>query len=215
MTRRLGVLLGFGVLPMVGVGCGGGSGKGGVCIGLDPCGGDIEGTWAIDSLCIQGDVIASVTASMNMPAACNGALKDFTFENPTGTVSYAGGYESANVTVATSVEMDINSACASALSGTPVTVDATLCSLLQGNLLGSNSPYSGATCTFGSGACQCALQGEEASTDVTGYTVSGHTITYTDGSAPADYCVSGTQLTESQVSPEYGDLKLIAKFHRE
>jgi hypothetical protein len=215
MTKGLGLRLGIGVLmTMMGIGCGGGSGSGGVCSGLDPCGGDIEGTWAIDSMCIAGDIVAAMSGDLGLPSACSGALTSFAFENPSGTITYAGGYETANLTITMSMAMTYNSACASAAAGTTVTVDATLCSLLQQDLLAS-SDYSSVACSFGGGACHCAVKGEQTSSGVTGYTVSGNTIEYTDGSDPMDYCVSGAQLTESQIAPDYANLKMIANFHRQ
>jgi hypothetical protein len=201
-------------MTMVGIGCGGGSGSGGICSGLDPCGGDIEGTWAIDSMCIAGDVVAAMSGGFGLPSACNGALKSFAFENPTGTITYAGGYETADLTVTMSMAMDYTSACASAMVGSAVTLDATLCDLLQQELLTSGN-YSSAACSFGGGACHCAVKGEQTSSGVTGYTASGHTIQYTDGSASMDYCVSGTQLTESQIATDYDNLKMIANLHRQ
>jgi hypothetical protein len=194
-------------------GCGGGSGSGS-CSGLAACGGVIEGTWAIDSMCIAGDVLGAMSSSMGLPSACSGVLKSFSFENPSGTLTYAGGNETANLSIGMRMEMAYNSACASAMAGTTITVDATICAAMQQQLQ-SDPTYSSATCSFSNGACDCVVKSQNTSTGVTGYTTSGSTIQYTDGSDPADYCVSDPKLTERQVSPDFGNLTMIANFHRQ
>jgi hypothetical protein len=196
------------------VGCGGGGGSGGTCSGLAPCGGALDGTWVMDSMCITGDIAAVMSADMGLPSACSNMVHSFAFENPSGTVTYGSGNETADFTITMSMEMLVTSACASALAGATVTMNAATCTSMQQSLL-SNGTYSSVTCGMAGSACQCAVKEDKASNGVTGYTVSGNSIQYTDGSDPMDYCVSGTKLTERQVSPDYGNLTMIANFHRQ
>ena len=214
MTKYLVVLIGLGAITMTAVGCGGGSGSGGTCSGVAPCGGTLDGTWAIDSMCITGDVVAVVTADMSLPSACSSMVSSFAFEDPSGTVTYAGGNETADFTVTMSMDMQITQACASALAGSAVTMNAAMCSSMQQSLL-SNGSYSSVTCSLAGSTCRCTAKQDKASSGVTGYTVSGNTIQYTDGSDPMDYCVSGATMTDRQVSPDYGNLTMIAKLHRQ
>jgi hypothetical protein len=211
-TVGMGGRIGTGGASTVGLGTGG---SGGVCNGFAPCGGTLEGTWQIDSMCLQGDINALMAAEMGMTGpACDQMIQSLTIQNPKGTVSYSGGVETSNLTMTLDMRMLITEACMSSMTGTTVTLSAAKCSAMEQSLV-SNGNYSTATCTFGSASCQCHLVGEQTSTSSTPYTISGNTIVYSDGSDPASFCVNGTTLTETGTSGTVGaGLAGVATFHR-
>lgn len=199
-------------------GKGNGSGGGGAagttitdsCGTFSACGGTIDGTWQLDNTCVSGDLTAAVTASLNLPSACNGLITSVT-QNVSGTVTFANGTSSNDVTVTVTETATYTSACLSAQSGQPTTLDATLCTSLETSLKNAITGQS-STCTFSGGTCNCSITVVNTDTSSSSYTISGHTIVPSDGSEPMDYCVTGTTMKTSFMSS--GGVIIYYSFHK-
>ena len=176
------------------------------------CGGAVDGTWQIDSTCVVGDVAAVVGAKLGLPPACNDAYKSGTTSS-TGTLSFAGGNKTDNVTTTTNLVAKITSACASAAIGTPMTLSAALCPLLQ-TALTDPSTGTTATCTFAGANCNCTVVRQTTSTAQAAYSMLGNSLTFTNGDNPMDYCVTGTSMTASQASTDLNGLTLVYTLHK-
>jgi hypothetical protein len=191
----------------------GGSSSGGTCGGAVACGGALDGTWQIDSMCVQGDWVATMGAQLGLPAACSGALRSVSIDHVSGTISYSAGTETANITMTVTVDFMYTQVCVAALSGTTGTLDASMCASFQQALL-SGGQFSQATCSYSNAGCRCVETGDQTTTNTTPYTVSGNNIVYSDGTEPMGYCVSGSTLTERQTSTDSPGVTMVATFHR-
>jgi hypothetical protein len=141
-------------------------------------------------------------------------FKSLAIQNPSGTVTYSGGTESADISVTLAFQVRVTQACATAIaSGTTVTLSASVCSGLQQSFA-TQSGVSSATCTYASGECQCQVNENKTSVTSASYTVSGTNIVYTDGDAPVGYCVSGDTLTEHGTFSGVSGITGIAILHR-
>jgi len=210
-TCGRGTLGGF-LCVLATAGCGGhtgADGSGAQCEGPAPCGGNLEGTWQVDSLCVEGDLAAALNALPGTPSACNTMVQSAS-EAFHGTVTYANGTETIDVTADVVMEVLYTPACYSATAGVPLSAGA--CSYQQQQLV-AQSGYT-AACQLEVGGCRCSASKQSQSTQVSSYTVSGSRITYTDGDDPMDYCVSGTTLTERQTAPDLGGLVAVLSLHR-
>jgi hypothetical protein len=191
-----------------------GGGNGGVCSGAVPCGGTLDGTWQIDSVCVQGDFSSVLSGQANLPAACSSGIKTVAIQDPTGTVTYSGGNEVLDISVTLDLQVSITQACASAVAaGTTVTLSTTVCPGF-GQYLVIIGGLSSATCTYASDECQCRLTKTQTSSTTAPYTVSGTDIVYGNGNAPVGFCVSGETLTERGAFTGISGLTGTATFHR-
>ena len=191
----------------------GGSSSGGTCSGAVVCGGALDGTWQIDTMCVQGDWAAAMSAQMGLPAACNGVLRSVAIDHASGTLSYSAGTETANITMTVTVDFLYTQACVATFSGVTGTLDANMCASFQQAIL-SDGQFSKATCSYSNAGCRCVETGDQKTSNTTLYTVSSNNIVYSDGSEPMGYCVSGSTLTELQTSTDYPGVTMVATFHR-
>ncbi len=193
--------------------CSSPSTRGGNCGATAACGGTLDGTWKIDSACIEGDLIAAMNASAPMPAACNGTYRSVTVV-PNGTVTYANGTETSSVTTTTTADLVLTSACVSALNNTAaITLTAATCTALQTSMTDS-SKGSSATCSFSGGNCNCTLIQSQTTNDAQPYTILGNSITYSNGDDPLDYCVSGSEMSATQVSKDLPGIMVVFVLHK-
>jgi len=117
----------------------------------------------------------------------------------TGTVTFANGMETDNLTQTINANVVYTPDCLSALVGYAATVSATACTTTLGPSLIAQG-FSSANCSFTGGNCACAVSSDTLlPTTPQAYVVSGNTITYSNGSTPIDYCVSGTTLTAREI----------------
>ena len=204
------------LLPALAVGCGGDTSSTGAapaCNAAAPCGGVLDGTWRIDGTCVEGNLAAAMTTEANVPPACGGLFQSANITT-VGTVTFANGMETDDVATKVAANIQYTSACASAVSGTTVALDAAACFALQQSLMDSGT-FSSAICFFSNGSCACSVSSQgETDTIPRAYAISGSRVTYADGSDPMDYCVSGTDLTLRQTSADLPDVTLIMTLQR-
>jgi hypothetical protein len=176
------------------LGCGGGDGGGGgipTCSAFTACGGDLKGKWAVDGICMEGDLEAAMAGMEELPAECGDMYKDISMKM-SGTVEFANGTQTSDVTMETKLKFTYTSACLSAMSGTSMTMTQALCDKAASSYDDGEGPT--VACSFTGGACACTMSMNKHEQSATGYTVSGNTFTTEDGD-DVEYCVSGTTLT--------------------
>ncbi len=204
---------GTSTITTTGTGTGTGTATGtGACNTPAACGGVVDGTWQIDSTCVDGNLLAAVSAQAGLPAACNGVYQSVSLTT-SGTVTFAGGTQTDNVTTTSNASTVFTSACYSAISGTPTTLTAASCTTLQSQMA---DPTTGstATCTFSGGNCNCTSIQTSTSTAQKAYTSSGTSLVFSNGDDPVDYCVSGTTMTVSQASTSLGGTTIVYTLHK-
>ncbi len=196
-------------------GCGG-SGKGSAttCNSPAPCGGALDGTWQIDSVCNEGDLAAAMASQQGLPAACSQVFESASMTG-TGTITLANGAQTNNVVQKIAATAVYTPECITALTQRSVTFSASICSALQQQLANS-SGVSQAACSLSGSNCTCSLAYEnQASSDPMSYTVSGNTVTYTSSEeAPLTYCVAGTTMTVSQAVNGLSGITLHIALHK-
>lgn len=180
------------------------------CTGVAPCGGVLDGTWQIDSSCTDGNLAAQINAGL--PAECSSMCESATISQ-SGTVTFANGVETPNVSTQVVLIQLYTSACLSAIDGAPITMTDSICSALQVSST-SGGTTTNATCSFSGGACLCVTISQSQTSAPIGYSASGTSITYSNGDSPTDYCVSGSQLTESQAFGTSAEVIVGLTLHR-
>jgi len=182
------------------------------CGSFSACGGSLDGTWQFDSACISGDIVAATAAQAGLPSACNGFLKSVQ-TTTTGTVTFASGTQTNNVTTTVLEGFVYTPACLSAEAGGTVAVTASVCTQLQTSITARLSG-STATCSFVSGNCNCSVTYVSTDTSTNTYTISGNTLVPSGSSDPLDYCVSGTTLRGSETSSSMSGITTYYTMHK-
>ena len=195
MERNLSFLIQSIVFSSIALGCGGNSGgNAGTCNAAAPCGGTLDGTWQMDSTCVEGDLAAYLAIIPGGPFPACTQVQTATAAMA-GTAAFASGIETDNLTITFDASVSYSPACVGTIGGTTTALDATACTGFQQTLL--NRQYvSTAACSFEGGDCACSVSLEvNAPAAPQAYTISGSRISYANGGTPLDYCVSGTTLT--------------------
>jgi hypothetical protein len=173
-------------------GCGGGGGGNmPTCGAFSACGGDIRGTWTFEGVCAEGDITSAMMDTSGLPPECSDIIKSFSLDI-SGTLTYANGTETSDVTMSMSTRALYSAACLSAEAGMPVTATQPLCDTISSGV--SSADGLTMTCTLASGGCDCNMTMSEHTQESDSYTVSGGTLIYSDGDT-LEFCVFGNKLT--------------------
>ena len=214
MTKHIRDAFGLALIVFAASSCGnsGDNNKGATCTMPAACGGTLDGTWQLDSLCIQGDLVAGENGNSGLPAACNTLYQSASYV-ASGTVTYANGTQTSNVTKTTSTEALYRQACVTAIFGVSATLDASMCTSLQQSNIDSGR-YTSVSCAYSSEGCRCELTSQSTDTSALSYTISGNRIVFTNGDPPLDYCVSGATMTFSvaYITPQ-GTITSVSTLH--
>jgi len=93
MERNLSFLIQSIVFGAIALGCGGNSsGSAGTCNVAAPCGGTLDGTWQMDSTCVEGDLIGYLTARLGSAFPTCSQIQTAN-ASMTGTVAFSSGNE--------------------------------------------------------------------------------------------------------------------------
>jgi len=159
------------------------------------CGGDPTGSWEIIAICVEGDLVAALDAELSsQQTACSSTFTAADL-SATGSVTYGAGSVGYKRHSEVVESIEYTPACTAALTS-GATLDATVCSQMQSNL--NKESGTQATCTFAGGNCKCSATVSQLSPTGASYTVSGSTITESDGSA-YDLCVTGTTMVQREL----------------
>jgi hypothetical protein len=176
---------------------GGGAGTGGfanqTCDTLSACGGDVEGVWTVEDLCVAD--AARIAGMSNDEPECEdlfvGAHTD-----GTGTATFSDGDASSSIVMTMDLHAVWTPACLSAVSGLQsVDIERTCTSLDRE--YAENPKFTGASCMIVAGNCDCIVSAESTLVLGSMYTLAGTQITFAGDSGPTDYCVRGDRLQMS------------------
>jgi hypothetical protein len=161
------------------------------CGQVQPCGGDIRGTWKTAGSCINPpEVLSKITAPLGLmcPAGSAPSLaRSSSNRSLSSTFNDDGTFDGTSVLTGTLV-VDVPASC----------LGGGACADLQAALQPLVSPSTGfiaATCT-GTATCTCDITNGGISHMTGTYTTSGSVLEITSGGAvtDTDYCVSGSFL---------------------
>jgi hypothetical protein len=193
------VLMAGSALFQLGCGSGGGGGSIPTCsASFQGCGGDLTGKWAIDGICLEGD-IRSAMSNSEVPAECSDMIKDVSTQM-SGTVEFNNGTQTSDVTSSMEMTFKISSSCFSAMSGTSMSMTKEMCDLMGSSMKPDAEDGGTATakCSFSGGSCNCTMTTSGRDQTSTPYTISGNT--FTNEGDTVEYCVSGKTLNTRQRS---------------
>jgi hypothetical protein len=159
-----------------------------MCGQVQPCGGDLTGTWSFTNTCLTSKGITDGEA-----ASCAGVTFTVTALSASGTLTFNADmtYTATSLMNGGTLDYNVPASCASSCSG------------LAANLQAGSGVQS-ATCS-GSSDCSCTVVKAETFSETGTYTTSGSTfsLTPTGGGASritgsigaaSPYCVQGTTL---------------------
>lgn len=165
------------------------------CAPIDPCGGDVVGTWEVQSFCLEQGAAAQAL-STPLPAACSDAFvsAEATPDGVTQEFS-ADGTMTATGTVTLHNEYRFTEACLTALEPELPNLEAACQRVIAGNFSGIQFEQPDQwelSCSESNGACACD---GVATVDMAGsesYTLDNGQLVMGSDSTP--YCVSGNLL---------------------
>jgi len=186
--------LGLGLLCCVAAACSDAGDDGEACAPVVACGGDVVGTWEIESICISDEAAESFEATL--PPECAGSFLDADVQLDGATLEYAAdGTLTSSGTATVLAQYRFSEACLLAISpGFPDLSEST-CDALADSVeddLVADGTNSTAECSLGAGACECETSQVGDTTNSGSYTLTSDQIVVGPVSLP--YCVSGDEL---------------------
>ena len=166
------------------------------CGSFTACGGDLEGTWELEKLCL--DVDPAMFGAIDNPA-CSDFVQDVRVMAD-GMLTVTSDTLTFSGTLDMDIDFRFSDACLQASAGdTTIKTNAQLCSSLQDGLEeGAQEPdaaITSATCSAGAAACNCTASAPPQTISSSGaYSVTGNTLMDPDGET-SEYCVQGDSLT--------------------
>jgi hypothetical protein len=178
------VAIGCGLIVLATFGCGG-SGPAGSCGQVEPCGGDVVGTWTATSGCVNA-TYAMMSFESGLAGACPTATLSATKISVSGSMSLNSDLTySSTGTETVSFSVNLPSSCTQGQ-----------CAALGAYLQSSLGAGSSASCT-GTSSCACSLTEQVNDDDSGTYTTTGSTLTTTSattGTSAQSYCVKDDTL---------------------
>jgi hypothetical protein len=213
----------IGTLSSMIAACGGGGngtgGSGEACKAATPCGGDIEGTWEVTSVCPNGDLstmVSSMGSGEELPTTCRDLFQNFTIDMA-GTITFADGTMISDLVTTVKGREHLTPACMTSLLGSTVpSFTPSSCSEMENELTKGDTSNS-ATCAAKAGSCDCDITAVSSGTKKEhAYTLSDNQMVDPTGQDdPMGYCVSGTTLILIQNASELGNVDLVLTLRRQ
>jgi hypothetical protein len=169
----------------------GSGGDSGNCPSFKACGGNPEGEWTVDDLCVTNEK-QLFAAAINQPA-CSAALKSVSGVSGSGKYKLGADKNAmSTIVVSGTAEFSFNDACVKAL-GLGQTA-ATDCSKVQAEFGKQMSMgVKSATCSASGANCDCTVVSDLSAAGNSSYTVSGNNIMVNGLTQP--FCVENGKLT--------------------
>lgn len=161
----------------------------GACGAVAACGGDVEGTWNVADLCISN---AADLAGMSVDEPECSNLFVGAEVGATGSMTFASGTATSNVTMTLDLHAVWTKACIEAVAGASNIDVAATCANLDTEY-STNPQFSGGSCMVSGGNCDCVISSERPFALGSQYSVNGSQLSFT-GDDPATFCVDGDQL---------------------
>lgn len=173
----------------------------------DACGGDLTGSWIVESYCLSGAALAagSPPTAPECDAETRRALSEAVLEPIDTRITFDATTYRFSGTAGISYTFDYTQGCYGALSGGD-TLDAEVCRAI-GEDLRSNPPTAG-TCSLVAGVCRCEIDGTILIDDAGAYDTTGTEIRFDGEVASGTYCVEPSRATIDSASDVVGRLRL-------
>src|SRR5664280_568897 len=193
-----------------GTGSGSGTQLAGNCTAtFTACGGDVTGTWALQSICAQSSLTDAVNTQYTSGPDCGSVCTSASL-TASGTVTYASPSVSSSESFQFVESLAFGDVCFGELKGT--TLSDSTCQTGGSDFAGS------ASCALSLSTCIC--QASQTITDsVTTYAISGNDIVEYGPNNPQgltiEYCVTGNTMTQRRSLPNLPPgLNFIVQFTR-
>ena len=173
--------------------------SGDTCAPVKGCGGDIEGDWVLETMCII-DMSAIAGGEVDDPA-CRDAFGGLTV-NPEGGFNFrSDGMVQADIRYTIDFEVNASAECAAKRGST---ADQEDCDELAA-IFEQRAPYESAACDEREGGCDCLVTTVPAMIEGTQeYVADGNLLITGEGasSEATEYCVEGDTLTIGIFNPD-------------
>lgn len=160
-----------------------------------PCGGDVTGSWAVQSICAQSSPAGAVNASDARFPDCANICSSAQL-TASGSVTYASPTVTSSETFRLVESLAFSDACFSEATGTTLS-DATCQSF-------NSDPSGTSSCALSLSTCACQFD-QTTQDSATSYTLSGTEIVQYGSGALAqetiEYCVTGNTMTQQRQLP--------------
>jgi hypothetical protein len=170
-------------------------GGGDLCPPLVACGGDVVGAWRVEDTCVNQDEVSRVFEE-SLPPECAGSLTAAEDDNVDLLITYtAEGTWTTAGSVQNHLEYTLTATCLTAINPNFPALSSASCELLgQGtqDALAMVDAAGVASCTLGSGACECTNTFTVQAADTGEYTLDNGQIVIEGALMP--YCVSGDSM---------------------
>lgn len=190
---------------------GGGAGIGGfanqTCETLNACGGDVDGTWTVEALCVA-DAARLAGMSTDEPDCADLFVAAQT--DGTGTASFSNGSVSSSISLTMDLHAVWTPACIQAVSGVQSVDIVATCARLDQEYA-ENPNFTGGSCMTVAGNCECIVSAERPFDLGTAYTLAGERLTFAGDASPTDYCVQADRL---QLSASMGGERILLTLTR-
>lgn len=182
-----------GVLSLLAASCGeSNSGSSYHCGKVQPCGGNLVGTWKFKSACVDPSAAsAAVTSAMTGGATCSTATVQSTDAKVSGSMTFnADNTYQSDMTLTTTVKMLLPSECLT-FQGITVSCDQLNQVVASGAVTGIDS----FKCSTAGTGCSCAVAVSNKDTSSGTYTASGNSVALSNSlQGGGDYCVQNNEL---------------------
>ena len=181
------------VVALAGAGCGGGGDSAPPnCLQVQPCGGNVVGTWSLLGVCFSERY--RMKASDSLAAVCPGASIDTFDIDVSGTITF-----NADLTYVSNVHETV-----SATERIPLSCLGGFASCAE---VTSSSPESTLTCT-GTTMCTCHASGMPTGDETGTYATSGTSLSMTDPNSTSTdaYCVEQNRLHVIGIDDTTGEI---------
>ncbi len=165
---------------------------------LHACGGSVDGTWHVESVCYDPSFRASLEPDQ---AACKGAVRRFDTQ-ASATMKFSGGTLSQSFTLSIDAEAVWTAECLRAMVGSSTVDLRSSCAAIQSNYE-SNGVFQHAACSASATDCSCHLQSVPMMDMSAGsYVVQGNDIVDVSTGDQIPYCVQASALNMAFASSD-------------
>jgi hypothetical protein len=172
-----------------------GDGPGVAVCGLNPCGGELVGTWQATGSCTTADIASTARAVIGQ-ADCRDMFRSTAF-GALGTAQFSGdGTFTNSVMVQVDWALWVSDACAAALTSQPgLTTSSEFCTQYSQQIpYLPGHPFESGTCSFVGGGCDCQAHSYYAKQSTGTFVIQG--TEFVDGPGLRyPYCVTGDAMT--------------------
>jgi hypothetical protein len=163
--------------------------------GLEPCGGELLGSWLATSACTRADIASTAQAVLGQPD-CRDMFRSATV-GASGTAQFLGeGTFNNSVSILVDWSLWVSDACAAALTYQPgLTTSPEFCTQYSQQIPKlPGTPFASGTCSYVSGGCECLAHSFYTQQSVGTFVVQG--TEFVDGQGKHyRYCVAGDGMT--------------------